>query len=240
MGNLLRASAFALPQVGQAQGAGGAASAPVPTASAKLPDNAAQTPESAVKAWNDALNRHDLDALRAAYAPEVLFYGRHLTGTEVFAMKAQAFAKDPDFQQEVSDFVTSEATNAVTVRLTKSWTTKGVTRRVGGSLGLTRVNGRFLVTAETDVATSQTKGSWSCGKCRNSDKAAPDLLTPSGVEREYFAWSVEVSQGDRTRKAELSDVLQPVDLGGVAGWSCTVSAAQGHLAKGPMKESSSF
>lgn len=226
----------------QAQGSGPATSAPADAASARAPDAAPQSPEAAVKAWNDALNRHDLDALRAAYAPDVLFYGRHMTGAEVVAAKAQAFAKDPDFRQEVSDFAANEAADTVTARFTKAWTAKGVTRRVGGSLGLKRANGRFLVTAETDVATSeaQTKGSWSCGKCRNSDKAGPDLLTPDGVKPEYFAWTVEVTRGAGTRKMELSDVLLPVDLGGIAGWSCTVSAAQGHLGKGPLEESSTF
>ena len=99
----MRASAWALlllvgcsrsPQ--QTQGAGPVPSAP---ASMKTPETIPppQAPEAAVRAWNDALNRHDLDALRLAYASEVMFYGRRMTAAEVIVAKAQAFAKIPTF-----------------------------------------------------------------------------------------------------------------------------------------------
>jgi hypothetical protein len=202
---------------------------------------AVQTPEAAVRAWNDALNRHDLNALRAAYAPEVMFYGRRMTAAEVVAAKAQAFAKDPGFRQEVSDFAASDAPDAVTVRFTKAWTTKGVTRRVGGSLGLQRTDGRFLVAAETDVATSDAQAkTWKCGKCRNTDKTGPDHVTARDVKAERFAWTLEVTKAGGSRKMELNDAGQTVDLGGAAGWSCTVGAAYGGLAKGPLESSSTF
>jgi hypothetical protein len=196
----------------------------------------------AVKAWNDALNRHDLDALRVAYAPEVIFYGRRMTAAQVIAAKAQAFAQDPDFRQEVSDFASSEALDTVTIRFTKAWTAKGVTRRVGGSLGLKRIDGRLLVASETDVVTSeaQAKASWSCGRCRSTDKTGPDRLTPRDVKPSNFRWTLEVTRGGSTRKVDLNDALQAVDLGGLPGWNCMVSAAQVHWAKGPLETSSPF
>jgi hypothetical protein len=225
----------------QAQRAG-----PVPSAlaSTKAPEAVPppQAPEAAVRAWNDALNRHDLDALRVAYASEVMFYGRRMTAAEVIAAKAQAFAKDPDFRQEVSDFASSEALDTVTIRFTKAWTAKGVVRRVGGSLGLIRADGHLLVASEMDVATSeaQAKPSWSCGRCRNTDKTGPDGLTARDVKPAYFAWTLEVARAGGSRKLDLNDALQAVDLGGLSGWRCTVGAAQGGLAKGPMETSSTF
>src|SRR3982751_572314 len=102
MGNLMRAAASALllfvgcsrnPQ--QTQGAGPVAAVGASTKAREgIPPP--QAPEAGVKAWNDALNRQDLVALRAAYAPEVMFYGHRMTTAEVIAAKAQALAKDPD------------------------------------------------------------------------------------------------------------------------------------------------
>ena len=164
-----------------------------------------------------------------------------MTGAEVIAAKAQAFAKDPDFRQEVSDFTSTEAPDAITVRFTKAWTTKGATRRVSGSLALKRTDGHFLVMAETNVAASdaQTKGSWSCGKSKLRQAwSRPDHAR--WRQARVFRLDRGGHQGAGTRKVELSDVLQPVDLGGLASWSCMVSAAQGHLAKGPLEESSTF
>jgi hypothetical protein len=160
----------------------------------------------------------------------------------VVAAKAQAFAKDPDFRQEVSDLATSEGPDTVTVRFTKAWRAHGVTRRVTGSVGISRVGERLLVVAETDAATTeaQSKAGWSCGKCTKTEKTGPDRLASHDVNPEHFGWTLEVTKASGSGKVALSDGRHAVDLSGVTGWSCTVGATQGRLSKGPMAESSTF
>jgi predicted ester cyclase len=226
----------------QSEGAGSVRSSAAAAPSINVADVEQQTPEAAVKAWNDALNRQDLTALRAAYARDVMFYGRRMSVEEVVAVKVKAFANDPDLRQELSNLSSSASPEFVTIRFVKSWTTKGRTRQVEGSLELKRIDGRLLVTAETDVATSDAQAkTWRCGNCRIARNNGPDQLTSSGVEPTLFAWTVEVARAAIVRKMDLSDSLQSVDLGDVGvGWSCSVSATVGHLARGPSGESSTF
>jgi len=54
-----------------------------------------------VRAWSDALDRHDLAALERVYGASVVFYGRPRTKSAVLAAKRVAFAKQPTFRQEL-------------------------------------------------------------------------------------------------------------------------------------------
>jgi len=54
-----------------------------------------------VRAWNAALDGHDVAGLNALYADRVLVYGRQLARDEVVASKRTAFSKQPSFRQEI-------------------------------------------------------------------------------------------------------------------------------------------
>ncbi len=54
-----------------------------------------------VHTWNDALDRHEVNALTGLYAERVRFYGRDLAGTAVVESKRRALGAQPDFHQEL-------------------------------------------------------------------------------------------------------------------------------------------
>ena len=54
-----------------------------------------------VTKWNDALDKHDLDALRALYADRIDFYGHSMTRDAVVTAKQKAFAAAPGFHQSI-------------------------------------------------------------------------------------------------------------------------------------------
>jgi hypothetical protein len=55
----------------------------------------------AVRAWNEALGRHDLAKLEKMYVDEVLFYGYRRSKGEVIAAKRAEFERRPKFEQEI-------------------------------------------------------------------------------------------------------------------------------------------
>lgn len=55
----------------------------------------------AVRAWNDALARHDLKKLETIYADEVFFYGFKRSRADVLRAKKAEFDRQPNFAQEI-------------------------------------------------------------------------------------------------------------------------------------------
>jgi hypothetical protein len=88
-----------------------AASSVRPAASSAVPTTPAWTPQPetgpnapayrAVRAWNDALDRHDLAKLEKLYDDQVLFYGFRRSKAEVIAAKKADFEKRPKFSHEI-------------------------------------------------------------------------------------------------------------------------------------------
>lgn len=78
-------------------------SAPLPAASSSAgPTDHAEDPAVAVvRAWDTALDKHDLAALDRIYADRVVFYGRRLAKTAVIAAKRAAFAKQSTYTQQI-------------------------------------------------------------------------------------------------------------------------------------------
>lgn len=106
--------------------ASGAQSAnPVPSVSASSFPAAPDAPEDpakrAVRAWSDALDRHDLRALERVYDASVVFYGQPRSRTAVLAAKRAAFEKQRSFRQElVGDIALAAAADGrVTATFTK-------------------------------------------------------------------------------------------------------------------------
>lgn len=77
--------------------------------------------ERAVRAWSEALDRHDLEGLARLYGPSVVFYGQPRSKAAVVAAKRAAFAKQRSFRQElVGDIALARAPDGrVTATFTK-------------------------------------------------------------------------------------------------------------------------
>lgn len=55
-----------------------------------------------VRSWNDALDRHDVDALGTLYAPTVAFYGTDTPRAAVLAAKKRALGSGSTFEQRIA------------------------------------------------------------------------------------------------------------------------------------------
>lgn len=128
-------------------------SVPAPSASQKeeplSPE--AQAALKTVRAWNDALDRHDLDALRGLYASTVRFYGQDRSNAAVIAAKRAAFAKEPAFRQEIVGEITLSLNLGVfTASFLKVAGPPTAFLAINAKLGVKAVDGKFLVVEETD------------------------------------------------------------------------------------------
>ncbi|HYQ04944.1 MAG TPA: hypothetical protein VER96_39985 [Polyangiaceae bacterium] len=157
---------------------------PVPTVSASAPSTTAAPPataaqaqatsEGAVDRWNDLHRARDAQGLAAIYADKVEFYGQQLPKQRVLAMKASAFEKAPDFTQSVSGLkITKPSADRARAEFTKSWTQGGKTSTTTAVLELSRTDGSFKVTKETDGPSEARKNAAAEGGC---EKAIIDLV----------------------------------------------------------------
>jgi hypothetical protein len=117
----------------------------------------ANTPADVVKNWDKAHNDHDAQALGALYAPNVEFYGQHLSNAQVIAAKDQAFKRDPAFKQQLSNLKIEEGPNDATATFSKDWFANGKAHNVDASLQLGTVDGRLLIVKESDVTVGAAK-----------------------------------------------------------------------------------
>jgi len=104
----------------------------------------------ALHAWDDAHNRHDVDALRKLYAPTVDFYGQKLSRDKVIAAKSLAFVSTPDFKQVLSDIHIVAKNDAGHATFRKTWTSTGTTRSVDASLDFQTINQAVAIISESD------------------------------------------------------------------------------------------
>jgi hypothetical protein len=133
--------------------ASAAPSVPAPSASGKeeplSPE--AQAALKTVRAWNDALDRHDLDALRGLYADTVRFYGQDRSNAAVIASKRAAFAKEPAFRQEiVGEIGLSLSLGVFTASFLKVAGPANAFLAINAKLGVKDFDGKFLIVEETD------------------------------------------------------------------------------------------
>lgn len=140
-----------------------AAAPPTESASAPSPPPTpeAQVASKTVRAWNTALDRHDLVALEKLYAGSVLFYGRPRSRASVVSAKRAAFARQPGFRQELIGDVTVERLGDGT--LSASFTKKAGPPEdflvISGKLVLSPSASGYLVAAESDEASARRDAS---------------------------------------------------------------------------------
>ena len=104
-----------------------------------------------VRGWNEALNRKDLVALAAMYAPNVLFYGSRAASRDgVGKAKKGYLAKHPDWVQKVTD-VQVKGTRAT---FAKTVTVGGKTTTYAAYLGF---DSGGLIAVEGDETTDKNR-----------------------------------------------------------------------------------
>lgn len=128
-------------------------SVPAPSGSDKTPalspeaENAVRT----VRAWSDALDRHDLEKLGELYAGTVRFYGRDLSKNAVIAAKRAAFTKEPGFRQMIiGEIALSLNLEVFTASFHKKAGPDDDFLVNGAKLRIKADAGKFLIVEETD------------------------------------------------------------------------------------------
>lgn len=191
-----------------------APSEPVPSGS-RLPfANEDERANQIIRAWNEALNRHDADGLAGLYGETVRFYGRTLSRKAVVAAKRAAFAKQPAFFQELIGIPEFSRTQdeALTASILKrsgegdKW--EVVSAKLVLSLGDA---GAFVIIAETDEPSSRRE-ELGRGDCLTTAVEAVNALPE--VERAVAA-AMATADGEKARFGGLG----PYDdeKGGVFG-----------------------
>jgi hypothetical protein len=149
----------------------------------------------AVRAWSDALDRHDLAALERSYGASVVFYGRTRAKAAVMAAKRGAFEKQPAFRQEISGAIALERGGDGRVSATFS---KRTGDAVAFSVDTARLvlapsPGGYLVVEEADAASLSGAAS-SASVCES--KASEIVNALPDVQRATAEAMKEAEQSD--------------------------------------------
>lgn len=115
-----------------------------------------------VRSWNDALDRHDVDALSVLYAPKVVFYGPELSRSAVIAAKRRALGASSTFKQElVGELETAPtASGAIAVTFTK---------RSGAAGKLSDIRATIVVAGEPPAITEERDAASDARGARDPD-----------------------------------------------------------------------
>jgi ketosteroid isomerase-like protein len=199
--------------------AGVGVSVAVPSALA-VPSSAPPSPDadvrSVVRAWNDALDRHDVDALAALYADDVRFYGRSepLPRAAVLRAKRAAFVASPGFHQQiVSDIALAhdDESHDVAAHFSKRSSGAGPARDVKGYLVVHRSDAGPLLIVEESDEPSQAKAA-----ARADDL---DACEATAIRVVNALPRVKAFMDDAMKRAEATDgrvnfaSLGPIDNG---------------------------
>src|SRR5262245_19864146 len=132
-----------------------ASSAPPASPAAPREEPAAQV----VRAWSDALDRHDLRKLEELYGKTVRFYGRTQSKTAVLAAKRAALAKQPTFYQEIIGQIslTPLGGGNVSASFVKKSGSSDEFSVISARLILAPTDGGFVIVEEADEANLQSK-----------------------------------------------------------------------------------
>lgn len=137
---------------------------PAPSASAvasAVPDGAAPDPEARAKEivtkWSDALDKHDLEALRTVYADRVQFYTKSMTRDAVLEAKKKAFAATPSFRQSIGPITLVRDKETYTARFQKR---SGGDKQSEVEARIVVTNGQIIV--ESDLPTTTPHRAKSC------------------------------------------------------------------------------
>jgi hypothetical protein len=114
-----------------------------------------------VRAWNDALSKHDLDLLGKIYGAHVKLYGKDLTREACVAQKREAFAKTPSYRQTLEKIQLADEGDHARARFVKISQSLGKARAYDAYLVLAKEDGAWRVVEESDK-TTDTNLSRSC------------------------------------------------------------------------------
>lgn len=170
------------PGAGVAPAADAAAGPPTTaTVSAPAPAGSAISPQFAlVKAWNDAIDKHDVAALEQIYGETVDYYGSPWPRARVLAAKRKALEAAPTFHQSIRDIGFDPEANEAVARFLKTSGTPGKMREVRGKLVLREESGKLRVVTETDEASEKRAAGAECITV-DPDKGTGGNVTLEGV-----------------------------------------------------------
>ena len=135
------------------------------SASAPPGDASEEAAVVVVRAWNDALDRHDLPKLATLYADPVRFYGRMLPMAAVVSAKEAAFRKQPTFRQQILGPISSSGAGdgTLTATFTKRSGENGKLSEVSAKLVLRLGDrGTWVVVEEADASIAPAASAGSC------------------------------------------------------------------------------
>jgi hypothetical protein len=110
-----------------------------------------------IDGWRETTEEMDLDTLMAHYAPRVDYYNKRGAAVDyIRGDKSRAFSRFETIQMKLSDIQVTQnaAGDKVTAVFDKTWRFQGArtsTGKVREQLELSRINGRWLITAERDL-----------------------------------------------------------------------------------------
>jgi hypothetical protein len=142
------------PATAMATGAATAATGPMPQVDPLETEIVAATNK-----WNDALTRHDADALKNIYASKLRLYTIETTRDDAVKTKADAFkTTGKDYTQSISylevDVRKKAEPRAV---FNKKWTAGGKEQQVRASLTFTKEAGKWMIKEESDAPSDQRR-----------------------------------------------------------------------------------
>jgi ketosteroid isomerase-like protein len=168
-----------------------AAAAPTPSSSPSDPSDEAAS--AVVRAWNDALDRHDTTRLDALYGDAIRFYGRGLKKAAVIAAKAAALRQQVTFHQQIVGplALTHASDGTLTVNFMKRSGEHGKLHDTDALLVLARRNGgSWLIVAEGDAV--KTRDAATLEACQA--KAAEVVAALPEVKRAEASAMAEADQ----------------------------------------------
>lgn len=110
-----------------------------------------------VNKWNELHNTHNSIEFLTLYAPKVLFYGKQTDITSCYNQKVKFFKSE--FKQEIITPFTLTYYSSGTVKCDftkRTRTAKGIREHLCYLL-LNKINGKYLITGESDLVTDQNK-----------------------------------------------------------------------------------
>lgn len=110
-----------------------------------------------VNKWNKSLNLRDEKLSMEVYAPEVVFYSQRMTSKECSEKRIDLATSDPTWQQEIISDISLDYldNNTVQASFTKQSNSKKGTHTYPAYLVLKKIDGKWLITKESDKLTDK-------------------------------------------------------------------------------------
>jgi ketosteroid isomerase-like protein len=110
--------------------------------------------ERTLLAWNAALDRRDVDALKSLYSPQVLYYGVRRTAEQVLQAKRDAFVQNSQYRQRVDNVQIAPSVDGISITFRKH-SGPELRSSVKARIVLKARGDQLTITEETDAATDE-------------------------------------------------------------------------------------